>query len=663
MQTPSLSAPDSELKRAWRALVDQIRDGEAPLGERLYLLGAGPVPVAGAAGGALTLDADGGVILVVGLEEASAEAAAQVAQQLDGISKLPGSKLREAGVDPALGGGLARRHAGYFELRGATAELNSSQSCIVVLGEDASEDGRTALETELGEALSGVFVATASGVRPVEAETPDEPAPPVDEAEETAPETEAPDVEGPAEIEVALDEAPAVVVEEEPAAAEAEGEPAPDLVAPYLEDESTTVIVEESDAVAEKTGIAAWPIGNWIGLTMVLLGVVLVVVGIMSLRDRDRAPAQEETNPEIRTVATDVVQDATHSRWIGQQRVVTLSDGTMVFVYPTEGSINLVKDGATGGDTWEEPFVLDGFAPKTLSVDVDSKDRLHVVYSDAASVHYVRLKNKPAGWKPSRVIELDDDTTSLVVDIAWDEKNQTAHAVWVQQSDDGEAPAWAALTSEGGIHVTDEGLLADPATDLGVLASAAADSRGSLLITYRRGDQVVGWASRYTSGRQSDGTWLFEEEDEVPIDAGVGASDILYDRQKTAHLVLRDSTNYALTYFTKTEDGPWSEGEVAHTGPNVDALELPVLSYNAAENNLYLFFQTQEFDPAGEVSYSVRALDSPGWQGPFDITTAADAPEGVLYPVAPDRVEVQSIVFWTKTADTYEVGAAPVVAP
>jgi hypothetical protein len=644
MDAPSSPAPASELKRAWRALVEQMKGGAAPLGERLYLLGAGPVPVAGAAGGALTLDAGGGVILVVGLEEASAEAAAQVAQQLDGISKLPGSKLREAGVDPGLGGGLARRHAGFFELRGGTADLNGSQRCIVVLSEEAPEEGRTALETELGAALSGVFVATAAGVTPAEA------------APEAAPEELA--LEGPAEDE-------AVVVEEE-TAADAAAIEAPDLV-PYLEEEATTVIVEESDAVVEKTGIAAWPIGNWIGLTMILLGLLLVVIAVRSCQslsdDPASPPAEGEPNPEIRTVATDVVQDATHGRWIGQQRVVTLADGTMVFVYPTQDSINLVKDGATGGDTWEEPFVLEGFTPKTLSIDVDSKDRVHVVYSDGASVSYVRLKNKPAGWKPSRVIQLDEDSTSPVVDIAWDEQNQTAHVVWVQQSDDGEAPAWAALTSEGGIHVTEEGLLAQPATEVGVLASLTADGRGSLLITYRRGDHAQGWASRYSSGRSSDGTWLFEEEEEVPIDAGVGAADVLYDRGKTAHLVLRDSTNFALTYFTKTKGEAWSQGEVAHAGPNVGALELPVLSYNAAENNLYLFFQTEEFDPAGEVSYVVRALDSPGWQGPFDIMTAADAPEGALYPVTPDRVEVQSIVFWTKTAETYEVGAAPVIAP
>ncbi len=82
-----MDAPSSPgaLTQSWRALVDSIKRGEAALGERLYLLGAGPVPVSGAAGGALTLAGDGSVVLVVGLAEAPASAAAEIARQLEGI--------------------------------------------------------------------------------------------------------------------------------------------------------------------------------------------------------------------------------------------------------------------------------------------------------------------------------------------------------------------------------------------------------------------------------------------------------------------------------------------------------------------------------------------------------------------------------------------------
>lgn len=702
MTNPSSPAAENDAQRAWRTVVDAIKAGEGSLGERLYLLGAGPVPVEGASGGAITLDERGGVVLVVGLGEASAAAGDQVARQLQALAGLPGSKLREAGVDPGAGGGLAARHAAYFDLA-EPAELNSAQRCVVVLQQEPAEEDRAALAGALGASFGGVFLVTEAGVAPFPAapedeivlepeapaeevtpeEVPAEPeaeepaaeepaAEPVEELEVPDETPEEPGPEGPASIEAAIDSETAEGETEEAAVEEAEApaeeEAAPDLVAPYLEDESTTVIVEETpDGVAAGEAAApgrlsSWPIGNWIGLTMVLVGVVLAVIGVLSLQDDPPPPAPR--NEEITTVATGVTSDATHARWIGQQRVVTLTDGTLVFVYPTTDSLNLVKDGATSGATWEEPFVLTEVAgAQSLSVDVDSKDRLHVVYSDGASVNYVRLKNKPAGWQPSRVIQLDDDTTSLHVDIAWDEQNQSAHVVWVQQSAEGEAPAWAALTNEGGIRLSEPGLLADPATDVSVMVSVAADGRSSLLITYRRGDQTSGWSSRYSPGRLTDGTWEFNEEELIPIHSFVGAVDVVYDRQKTAHLVLRDDDATNLSYFTKTGGEPWSDGEIAVEGDTTKDVEFPTLSYNAGDGNLYLFFQTEEYDPAGEINYMVHTIGTPGWQGAYDITYPADAPEGALYPVAPDRVSVETIVFWTKAGTTYQVDSARVVGP
>lgn len=700
MTNPSSSAAENDPKRAWRTVVDAVAAGEGSLGEKLYLLGAGPVPVEGASGGAITLDARGGVVLVVGLGEPSGAAGDQIARQLQALSGLPGSKLRESGVDPDAGGGLAARHAAYFGLA-EPAELNSAQKCIVVLQQEPAEDDRAALAAALGASFGGVFLVTEGGVAPFPAAPEDEivlePEAPVEEVlleepePEPEPETEAPadeepavdelevpdetpdepGPEGPASIETAIDAETAAEEAEAPAGeaeAPAEEDAGPDLVAPYLDDESTTVIVEESadgviageDAVAGPRRLSSWPVGNWIGLTMVVVGIVLGVIGVLNLQN-DPEPAPER-NENITTVATGVTADATHARWIGQQRVVTLTDGTLVFAYATQDSLNFVRDGADTGATWEEPFVLtDVVGVKSLSVDVDSKDRLHVVYSDGTSVNYLRLKNKPAGWKASRIIQLDDDTTSLHVDVAWDEQNQTAHVVWVQQSDEGEAPAWAALTNEGGIHLSEPGLLADPATDVSVMVSVAADGRSSLLITYRRGDQTSGWSSRYSPGRLTDGTWEFNEEELVPINSFVGAVDVVYDRQKTAHLVLRDDDATNVSYFTKTGGEPWSDGEIAVQGANTTDVEFPTLTYNAGDGNLYLFFQTEEFDPAGEIQYVVHTIGTPGWQGPYEITFPADAPEGALYPVAPDRVSVQAIVLWTKAGTTYQVDSALVV--
>ncbi|MDQ3952585.1 MAG: hypothetical protein M3279_06450 [Actinomycetota bacterium] len=722
MTAPSSPAAESDHKRAWRALVDRVKGGEAALGERLYLLGAGPVPVDGAVGGALTLDEDGGVVLVTGLAEPSEPAASQIARQLEAVGRLPGASLREAGVDPSEGGGLAQRHAAFFELSGP-AELNTRQRCIVVLGAEPAASDREALEAGLGDSLAGLLVATEAGVAPVaepseaaepgaEAAAPEPeivlepegPAPaeeaPVEEAPveevpgaeaeveieaeaeaEVAPEADAEaEPEGPAGIEADLDGAEAadgersatIVIEDRGQAAEADAEAGPDLVAPYLADETTTVIVEEGDDAAagelvEPGGrFAGWPIGNWIGLTMILVGLTIGVVGVLNLRkgDTDEAPPDAEKNDLITTVAGGVTQDATHARWIGQQRVVTLSDGTLVFVYPTEGSLNFVKDGADVGETWGEPFALEDVPDaKSLSLDVDSKDRLHVAYSDGASINYVRLKDKPAGWKPSRIVQLDDDTTSLHVDLAWDERSQTAHVVWVQQNDEGEAPAWAALTSEGGIHLAEEGILTQAGQDVPVLVSVAADARSSLLVAYRHGAQLEGWSTRYSPGPSPDGTWLFEEEEQVPLPGYAGAGDVVYDRQKTAHLVLRDDETYILVYFRKTQGGPWSEGETVHEGADVDGVEFPALSYNSGDDNLYLFFQSNQYYAPGQILYRVRSLTAEGWEGPYEIMTAADAPDGALYPVTPERVTAQAIAFWTKTGDPYVVESAPVAAP
>ncbi|HYP24973.1 MAG TPA: hypothetical protein VEV43_15505 [Actinomycetota bacterium] len=785
MANASSPAAESDQMRAWRALVDSIKAGEAPLGERLYLLGAGPVPVEGAAGGAITLDARGGVVLVVGLAEASATAAGQIARQLTALGGLPGSKLREAGVAPDAGGGLAARHAAWFDLS-EPAELNSAQRCVLVVGAEPPDDARAAVEAELGDSLAGLYLTAGEGVTslttgaepevaeapevveepeapeepeaeivlepetppeaeepeaeaPAEAETAVEPpvegeAPVEDEASmdvaapvegeapvtnettvdatpvETEPEAEAPadeleapgegeapvedqageteildaetagaedadapaEPEGPGSIEVALDDAPHTGTALDDDAAHdgtAQDEAAPDLVAPYLQDETSTIIVEESDLAEAKElqpagRFAGWPVGNWIGLTMILVGIGIGIIGVISLRDSSDETARPEPNEQISTVATGVTPDATHARWIGQQRVVTLSDGTMVFVYPTEESLNLVKDGASSGATWEEPFVLDEVVgAKSLSVDVDSKDRLHVAYSDGDSVNYVRLKNKPEQWKPSRLIQIDDDTTDLHVDVAWDEQNQTAHVVWVQQSTEGDAPAYAALTSEGGIHLTDEGVLTNTGQEVPPLVSVAADGRSSLLVTFRRADQTTGWSSRYSPGPSEDGTFEFFEEEELPTESFVGATDVVYDRQRTAHLVLREDDSANLTYYRKTEAEPWTTSEIALDGDRIEDVDFPTLTYNAEENNLYLFFQTEQYDPAGEISYLVRPLDGTGWQGPFVITTPVDVPEGALYPVAPDRVSVQALVFWTKTGDPYEIDAAPVRAP
>ena len=696
MATPSSPAAESDFKRAWEELVSAIKGGEASLGERLYLLGAGPVPVEGAAGGALTLDASGGVVLVVGLASPVEGAADQIAHQLSAIAGLPGAKLREAGVDPAEGGGLAARHAAFFDLE-SPVDMNTGQRSIVVLGAEPETDGREALEATLGTSLAGLFVATEDGVTGVPAAQPEAEAPaeeivlePEAPAEAEAPEEAEVEAEVPAEEDVDLDvpglETPEEVEPEGPDSVEADldappeeateeratvvitdaADAAPDLVTPYLEDESTTVIAEEADAAAEGTGVSAWPIGNWIGLTMIVVGIGLAVLGVMTWgKSGDSEPQGLETNDEIRTVVTGVTPDATHARWIGQQRVVTLADGTLVFVYPTETSLNFVEDGASSGASWdEEPFVVeDVVGAESLSVDVDSKDRLHVAYSDGASVNYVRLKNKPSGWKPSRLIQIDDDTTSLHVDVAWDEENQTAHVVWVQQTDDGEAPAWAALTNESGIHLTQEGTLADPGTEVPVLANVTADGQSSLLITYRRGDQTTGWSSRYSPGRSTDGEWLFNEEEQVATASFIGAADVLYDGEKSAHLVLRDDDAHTLAYFTKAGGEPWSEGEVAYRGEQLADADFPTLSYNTGEENLYLFFQTEEAHPAGEIGYVLHPVGGTGWQGTFDIALDGDAPEGALYPVAPDRTSVQTIVLWTTTGEIYQVDSAPVIPP
>ncbi len=384
-----------------------------------------------------------------------------------------------------------------------------------------------------------------------------------------------------------------------------------------------------------------------------------MVLAIFGLRGAMTGDDESEPAPEagdIQTVATQVAGDATHARWIGQQRVMRGPDGRLYVVYPSSGILQISTDDANEGQSWSVPSGVPGIIPTSFSADIDQKKRIHLAYSNGSSISYAMLKQSETGWRTVDTIVLDPKTSSLNVDLAWDKETSTAHVVWVQQTEAGEAPAWTAVTIDDN-EATELGsaTLADPGTDLPVLAAVDTDGRSNVLVTYRAGDRPEGWFSRTTSG-PADRGWEWSPEAAVPTTAFIGAVDVTYDSKGTAHLVLRDSSNYLLSYYTKKRDARWSSGEVAVDADAVEQIDFPTLSVDSSSGTVYLFFQTNEFLAESETRVAIRDPRL-GWRQPLQLIAPEQAAEGALYPTAPQAAKGRGLVMWTKQGEIPEIQA------
>lgn len=404
-----------------------------------------------------------------------------------------------------------------------------------------------------------------------------------------------------------------------------------------------------------RSGGLPWPTAMGI---CVLAGVAIGAVGLF----RGEGEAIRRSDPvvklRVREVALGVTGDATHSQWIGQQRLLRTSDGRLVVLYPGPNGLQLVTDRNDQGRTWRSPIAFPHIQPSSLSVAIGDNDDIHIAFVDVAGVSYARLRSAGQGWEEPVVLPLDPGSTSPVVDIAWDPSAGSAYAVWAGSSAEGETPRWAAISAGKDPHLVRSGDIAGAGEEISVLVNVAVGPDSTLHTTYRRGDSPFGWFAR--SGQiGSDGTVEWGVEERLPSDEGFGAAALAVDGDGVAHLVLRDSTTFKLIYLRRHEQRGWSSPQSAVQARSIEQIDLPMLTVDSTSRLIYLFFQTNEFNAAGEVSMAVRHPDT-GWDGPYRI---APTEEGATFPTGMSVAAGHPIALWTKGGDAPSIQAARVIAP
>lgn len=385
---------------------------------------------------------------------------------------------------------------------------------------------------------------------------------------------------------------------------------------------------------------------------LLLLGAVLLVV-----RQRNAAePAHRFADPGP-SVARDVIAGVpgatTHNQWIGQDHLVRASDGTLLALYGTEQGLQIVADYQDHGRLWRPPVSLPEIHAVSSSVAIDAADRLHLAFADGSRVAYVLVEQSGAEWATSHVLEVDAAATTAYVDVAYDDESDLAHIVWVEESDQGQAPRWAVISgTPTGPRVIASRRLADPASDVPVLVNVAAGGAHAVA-TYRRPDSPTGWFARAVSAGAKN-TLRWGRQERVPIDAVIGAADVAVDGGGVAHLALRDSTTFQLVYFTRGADGGWSGGETAVTAASIEEIDYPSLTLDRSSKLVYLFFQNDMLEGETGVLVAVRHPTNL-WESPIRVSPAKDAPHGAFFPASLEHTAGAPIVLWTAG------GASPVL--
>jgi hypothetical protein len=400
--------------------------------------------------------------------------------------------------------------------------------------------------------------------------------------------------------------------------------------------------------------------------TLVAVGVVVLGVGATLLalfhvfNPAATSPTAESLVPTIKTVATGVPGSATHTQWIGQQHLVHTSDGRLLALYAVPGGLQIVSDGGDNGATWLAPSSVTAVTPGSFSVAIDAADRLHIAYSDARGVSYVVLSQSASGWRASPIVRLDPHTKTPLVDVGWDQSRQVAHVVWAKDTSRGQEPYWAAIVSRRGrTSVAGSGAVAAPGKAVPVLVNDAVDpSSGEVLVTYRSGTSATGWSSRTMNPARS-GTWKWSPPQRVPTVASIGAAALAFDGQGTAHLVLRDSTDYRLLYYIHSAAGGWSKPEIAVQAHATSQVDFPALALDGSSKLVYLFFETDQFETAPEIRVAIRDPNS-GWKEP---TSVAALPEGDYFPTALRNANGQAVTLWTRGGSVPSLEAARVTSP
>lgn len=408
-------------------------------------------------------------------------------------------------------------------------------------------------------------------------------------------------------------------------------------------------------------GTGSIPWATVLAMVVVVAGAAL---GVLAL-SRDSVPSPPAASvtapvvePPIRDVAFDVPLDATHSQWIGQQRLLRSSDGRLVALYPTDGGLQIVTDQRNQGRSWRSPILVPDISATSLSAAIDRNDNIHLAFSDGSGISYARMDATARGWRSPVVTPLDDASASPVVDIDLDNRDRFAYVTWAAQSEGGETPRWSVVSSGEDAVVVQTGDLAEEGDEIPVLVNIATGPGSTIHVSYRRGDSQQGWFAR-AGETDPEGSVVWAPEERLSSQQGFGAASLAVDGEGVAHLVLRDSTSFALLYFRRTQQGGWSSAQTAVEADATVEIDLPMLSLDASSKLVYLFFQTAEFNPANEIAVAVRDPAS-GWEGPYRI---APTTEGALFPTAISVDNGQPITLWTKGGAAPSIQAARVIAP
>lgn len=385
-----------------------------------------------------------------------------------------------------------------------------------------------------------------------------------------------------------------------------------------------------------------------------LFGVGLGVIGVNRALESEE-PIQQAVQTPIRAVAESVPADATHTHRIGQRRIVRTSGGRLVVLYPGPDGLQIVSDQANQGRTWRSPVTLPPISAASFSVDVDSDDRLHLGFSDGASISYTVLTQSATGWNAANVIALDDSAPGSAVDIAWDEARGVAHVAWVTA--DG-LPTWAAVSGETPEVIANQGL-SETAADGSALVTIAAGREAGVVVAFSRGPNSDEWFSRALTDDPASGEIEWGPEERIPVDHTSKAATLAIDELARAHLVLASSDGAALSYFRRSIRTGWTSPQAIPT-PGATELDYPSVTLDESSRLVYVFFHTR-----GDVPVVHLAIRDPatGWEDPYRVGTPEDVPEGALYPTAIEKTGGQPIVLWTTTADPHAINSARVTAP
>ncbi len=385
-----------------------------------------------------------------------------------------------------------------------------------------------------------------------------------------------------------------------------------------------------------------------------LFGVGLGVIGVNRALEGEE-PIRQAVQTPIRAIAESVPADATHTHRIGQRRIVRTSDGRLVVLYPGPDGLQIVSDQANQGRTWRSPVTLPPISAQSFSVEADTDDRLHVGFSDGASISYTVLTQNATGWNAANVVALDDSAPGSAVAIAWDQARGVAHVAWV--SGDG-APTWAAVSGETPEVVATESLSA-PAEGESSLMTIASDRQAGVVVAYSRGPNSDEWFSRALGDDPASGELEWGPEERIPVDHAAKAATLAIDERARAHLVLASSDGTALSYFRRSTRTGWTSPQAILT-PGTTDVDYPSVTLDASSRLVYVFFHTR-----GDASGVHLAVHDPAteWEIPYRVGSPEDVPEGALYPTAIEETTGQPIVLWTTTADPHAIQSARVTAP